>query len=82
MLELTATLLVRRLVQGEPAPKPLLGNGELGESLEILVRGPGSSAAHMLSKRIDDPRLDCSSCASRRGEIVAFSFFSGAGFLG
>ena len=81
MLELTAALLVRRLVHGESAPQPLLGNSELGESLEILVGGHGSSAAHMPAKRIDDAELDCSPCTCRRSEIRAFSLFPGTGLL-
>jgi hypothetical protein len=52
MLELTAALLVGGPVRGEPAPKPLLCNGQLGESLEIFVGGPGSRATHMLSNRL------------------------------
>ena len=81
MLELTATLLVRRLVQGEPAPKPLLGNGELGESLEIFIPGRGSGATDMPSERIDDAQLDRPPRTRRRCKIDAFSFFPGASFL-
>jgi hypothetical protein len=80
-LEPAAIVVVRRPGPGQPTPKPLLCNGELGESLEIFIPGRGSGAPDMSSERIDDAQLDCPPRTRRRCKIDAFSFFPGASFL-
>lgn len=81
MLEATAILFAHGPCKPEPAPKPLLGNGQLCEDQKIFIGRPVSAALNIISERPDDARLHCSPRACRGSPVAALSLSSCASFI-